>query len=235
MRLQFYVHLRSLFHAGTADVYEFELTGTFTHGAADSYSSYKHKGIPIMSSSYKHLLSPGEIGGMTLRNRVVLAAMGSNFANVDGTCSERLIAYYEERARGGAGLLVLETSAACFPNGSTMPNTVGFSRDEFLPGLTDLAARVHQHGSRIVAQLNHGGKMAQEDTVAGRKIPMPSILRPSASDMFHVLTRSEIGHFIKAAGPDGKGPQYFAMEEADIAEIIAGFADAAQARPARRL
>lgn len=181
-----------------------------------------------MSNTYGKLLSPGKIGTMSLRNRIVLAAMGSNFANADGSCSERLIAYYEARARGGAGLLVLETSAACFPNGSTMPNTVAFSRDEFLPGLTELATRVHKHGAKLVAQLNHGGKMAQEDTVAGRKIPMPTVLRPSASDMFHVLTRDEIGHFIKSAGPDGKGPQYIEMDAADIKEIIKGFADAAR-------
>lgn len=180
-----------------------------------------------MSKTYSTLLSPGKIGSMELRNRVVLAAMGSNFADEDGHCSERLIAYYEARARGGAGLLVLETSAACFPHGSTMPNTVAFSRDDFLPGLTELAQRVHRHGAKIVAQLNHGGKMAQEDTAAGRPIPIPSPLKPSASDMFHVLTQEEIGHFIKAAGPDGKGPQYYEMTEADIADIVKQFAEAA--------
>ncbi len=180
-----------------------------------------------MSQAHKHLLSPATIGSMELRNRMVLAAMGSNFANEDGTCSERLMAYYEARARGGCGLLVLETSAACFPNGSTMPNTVAFSEDRFLPGLTELADRVHRHGAKIVAQLNHGGKMAQEDTAAGRPIPLPSPLKPSASDMFHVLTREEIGHFIKAAGPDGKGPQYYEMTALDIADTVKQFTDAA--------
>ena len=47
------------------------------------------------------LLSPGRIGGLELRNRIVLAAMGSNFAAEDGHCTERLIAYYEARAKGG--------------------------------------------------------------------------------------------------------------------------------------
>ena len=56
-----------------------------------------------MAQSFPHLLSPGQIGSMQLRNRVVLAAMGSNFASADGHCPERLIAYYEARARGGAG------------------------------------------------------------------------------------------------------------------------------------
>ncbi len=182
-----------------------------------------------MSQQYRHLLSPGKIAGLELRNRIVLAAMGSNFAKVDGHCSERLIAYYEARAKGGAGLLILETSAACYPNGATMPNTVGFSMDEFLPGLTELTERVHAHGAKIVAQLNHGGKMAQEDTVAGRAIPIPSPLSPTGSDMFKVLTQEEIGHFIKSAGPDGKGPQYYEMTRQDIAELVSGFA-AASAR-----
>ena len=180
-----------------------------------------------MSQSYSHLLSPGRIGGVELRNRVVLAAMGSNFASEDGHCTERLIAYYEARASGGAGLLVLETSAACYPNGATMPNMVGFSKDEFLPGLTELAHRVHHHGAKIVAQLCHGGKMAQEDTAAGREIPMPSLMPAGYSDMFKVLTQEEIGHFIKAAGPDGKGPQYYEMTQAHIDETVAGFASAA--------
>ena len=180
-----------------------------------------------MSQQFKYLTSPATIGGMTLRNRIVLAAMGSNFAAKDGHCTEQLMAYYEARAKGGAGLLILETSAACWPNGSTMPNTVAFSRDEFLPGLTELAERVHRHDARIVAQLNHGGKMAQEDTAAGRPIPVPSLIKPSGSDMFHVLTREEIGHFIKAAGPDGKGPSYYEMSAKDIGDIVEQFAEAA--------
>ena len=56
-----------------------------------------------MSSHYPHLMSPGKIAGLELRNRIVLAAMGSNFAAEDGHCTERLNAYYEARAKGGAG------------------------------------------------------------------------------------------------------------------------------------
>jgi 2,4-dienoyl-CoA reductase (NADPH2) len=180
-----------------------------------------------MSLNYKHLLTPGRIGGLHLRNRIVLAAMGSNFAEASGHCNERLIAYYEARAKGGAGLLVLETSAACFPYGSTMPNTLAFSRDEFIPGLSELAQRVQQHGAKIVAQLNHGGKLAQEDTAAGRPIPLPSLIKPGGSDMFHVLTREEIGHFVKSAGPDGQGPQYYEMTAQHIADTVQQFAAAA--------
>ena len=180
-----------------------------------------------MPHKYPRLLSPARIGGLELRNRIVMAAMGTNYATADGHCSEQLMAYYEARAAGGVGLIVLETSAALFPAGASMPNTVAFSSDEFLPGLTELAARVHRHGAKLLAQLNHSGKMAQEDTAAGRPIPVPSKIAPARSDMFPVLTRAEAGTFITAAGPDGKGPQYYEMTAQQIADTVAGFADAA--------
>ncbi|MEH6568178.1 MAG: hypothetical protein V7709_03815 [Halioglobus sp.] len=131
-----------------------------------------------MSSHYPHLMSPGKIAAMELRNRIVLAAMGSNFASEDGYCTERLNAYYEARVKGGA-------------------------------------------------QLNHGGKMAQEDTAAGRPIPIPSPLEKGTSDMFNVLAPAEIGSFIKAAGPDGLGPRFYEMTEADIRQTTEQFAVAA--------
>lgn len=180
-----------------------------------------------MAHRYRHLLSPGRIGGMELRNRIVMAAMGTNYAARDGHCTEQLIAYYEARARGGAGLLLLETSAAFWPCGASMPNTIAFSDDRFIPGLGELTDRVHRHGARVVAQLNHSGKLAQEDTVAGRPVPVPSLIKPSRSDMINVLTQSEIATFIKGAGPDGSGPKYFEMTPYDIAETVRGFATAA--------
>jgi 2,4-dienoyl-CoA reductase (NADPH2) len=173
-------------------------------------------------------MSPGRIGELELRNRIMLAAMGSNFAEEDGSCGERIQAYYEERARGGAGLLVMETSTVAWPAGSTMPNMVGFSDERFLPGLASLADRVHRHGARIAAQLNHGGKVAQEDVAAGRDILVPSIPNKGRSDMFELLTPTELSNFVKAAGPDGRGPRYREMTREDIHWLVGKFADAAE-------
>ena len=71
-----------------------------------------------------------------------------------------------------------------------------------------LTQSIHQHGTKIAAQLNHSGKIAQEDVIAGRPIPVPSIPTSERSDMFGLLTQDEIMNFIKAGGPDGKGPRY---------------------------
>ena len=54
-----------------------------------------------MSTSFPHLMSPGRIGSMTLRNRIIMSPMGSNLAEPDGFCGERIARYYAARAEGG--------------------------------------------------------------------------------------------------------------------------------------
>ena len=186
--------------------------------------------INEMNQKIKHpvLSSSAFIGNLELKNRMIMAAMGSNFASEDGHASEQLAAYYEERARGGVGLIILETSAITWPAGASMPNMIGFSKDEFIPTLQSLTQRVHQHGAKIAAQLNHSGKIAQEDVIAGRPIPVPSIPKSQPSDMFGLLTQDEIMNFIKAGGPDGKGPRYHELSIAEIQHEVQHFVDAAK-------
>jgi 2,4-dienoyl-CoA reductase (NADPH2) len=177
---------------------------------------------------YPLLASPASIGNLKLRNRMIMAAMGSNFASEDGHINEQLTAYYEKRAQGGIGLIILETSAITWPAGASMPNMIGFSKDEFIPSLKSLTQRIHQHGSKIAAQLNHSGKIAQEDVIAGRPIPVPSIPKSEPSDMFGLLTQDEIMNFIKAGGPDGKGPRYHELSADEIQQEVQYFVDAAK-------
>ena len=177
---------------------------------------------------YPLLTSPASIGNLKLRNRMIMAAMGSNFASEDGHTTEQLTAYYEKRAQGGIGLIILETSAITWPAGASMPNMIGFSKDEFIPSLKSLTQRIHQHGSKIAAQLNHSGKIAQEDVIAGRPIPVPSIPKSEPSDMFGLLTQDEIMNFIKAGGPDGKGPRYHELSADEIQQEVQHFVDAAK-------
>ena len=63
-------------------------------------------------SRFPHLSRPGRIGRMELRNRVVMAPLGTNLADVSGAVSERLLEWHLERARGGVGLIIVENAAA---------------------------------------------------------------------------------------------------------------------------
>jgi hypothetical protein len=137
------------------------------------------------------LLSPGRIGQLELPNRIVMTPMGSNLAEPDGTLGERIIRYYEERARGGVGLLIVGVGAIAHPAGACNPNQVGISDDSFLPGLRELCRRVHAHGARIAVQLQHAGKVATRDMAAGRPMLTPSVPERKFGDLMNDMTAEE--------------------------------------------
>lgn len=105
----------------------------------------------------EHLFSPITINGMTLKNRAVMPAMGTGYGNADGTMGERLISYLARRASGGTGLIITEVCAVD-PRGKGFPNEIGAWSDDFLPGLSRLAAAVHAEGGKIALQLHHAGR-----------------------------------------------------------------------------
>ncbi|BDM64273.1 hypothetical protein NFHSH190041_17250 [Shewanella sp. NFH-SH190041] len=177
------------------------------------------------NAQYRHLLSPGRIGTMALKNRMVMAPMGDNFAEADGTCTERIQAFYEARAKGGAALLTMGVGAIAYPAGTAEPFQVGISDDKFIPGLKQLTERVHQHGAKIAIQLQHAGKTAARDMAEGRELWVPSMPPQSQSDMFTSLTRAELGAFIR---PKGGNVKIRVMDHDDIKQMVSWFADAAE-------
>ena len=140
-----------------------------------------------MSNPSYPLLQPGRIGTLELRNRIVMAPMGSNFFFFFCTCGARIQAYYEARAKGGAGLLTMGVCSVAYPHGTSEPFQVGISRDDFIPGLKSLVDRVHRHGAKIALQLHHGGKTAALDRAQGREIWVPSIPQVTKSDMMATI------------------------------------------------
>nr|WP_295082212.1 FAD-dependent oxidoreductase [uncultured Roseateles sp.] len=179
-----------------------------------------------MANPYSPLLQPGRIGTLALRNRIVMAPMGSNFAESDGSCGERIQAYYEARAMGGAGLLIMGVCGVAFPLGSCEPYQVGVSEDRFIPGLARLAERAHAHGAKIAMQLQHAGKNAVTCLAQGREIWVPSIPKaPPPNEAMTAVTREELATFV-GVGPHK--PRLRVMDQADIAQMIEWFAAAAE-------
>ncbi|MBO4968601.1 MAG: NADH:flavin oxidoreductase, partial [Pseudomonas sp.] len=178
-------------------------------------------------TKYPQLLAPGRIGSLELRNRIIMAPMGSNFAEADGQCGERIQAYYEARARGGAGLLIMGVCSVAFPAGTAEPFQVGVSSDDFIPGLSRLAERVHQHGAKIAMQLQHAGKTAVRDMAEGRQLWVPSVPPVLQSDMMAALTPEELANFVSSMKRRAEGSPIRVMDSADIAQMIEWFASAA--------
>ncbi|PKN05783.1 MAG: NADH:flavin oxidoreductase, partial [Deltaproteobacteria bacterium HGW-Deltaproteobacteria-7] len=78
---------------------------------------------------YEKLFSEGRIGSVTLKNRVVMPPMEVGMANPDGTPSEQLIAYYEERARNGLGLLITGITRVNGRHGAALPRQLAMTSD----------------------------------------------------------------------------------------------------------
>ena len=146
---------------------------------------------------YSNIFKSGHIGKMELANRIVMAPMGSNYAETDGTCGERIQSYYEARAAGGAGLLIMGVVSVGFPHGTAEPYQVGISDDKYIPGLSEITRRVHAHGSKIAVQLQHAGKTSVRDIVEGRPLLVPSIPPHQKSDMMLSVTPDVIARFVR--------------------------------------
>jgi 2,4-dienoyl-CoA reductase (NADPH2) len=180
-----------------------------------------------VASAFPHLLSPVRIGAMTLRNRIAMAPMGVEIIDADGVLRERVIRYFEERARGGAGLVISEVAAIAYPRGATTAHQIAISDDRYLPGLTELARRVHAHKAKLALQLVHHGKVARLDLKEGRELLMPSEPRwHGAMDMARDLTREELGWMIAATG--GVPPKTKVATREDLRWLAAQFGDAAE-------
>ena len=80
--------------------------------------------------AFRHLLAPGRIGRMELKNRILVTAMGVNLAE-NGHCGERMRLYLEEQARGGAALVNVGVAGVAWPVGGNQPGQVAISDDRF--------------------------------------------------------------------------------------------------------
>jgi 2,4-dienoyl-CoA reductase (NADPH2) len=180
-----------------------------------------------VSRPFEHLFSPGRLGPLELKNRIVMTPMGTNQERRDGRLGDGILDYYEARARGGVALVIAGVAAITWPEGACNPNQAAISDDRFLPDWEEFARRCHRHGAKAAAQLQHASKVAQEDVAAGRPMWVPSIPEPKTGDLFAELTREEVARAASAYQAPGAKVAYHEMTEADIAFAIGRFADAA--------
>lgn len=110
-----------------------------------------------MNRFYK-MFEKGYIGNCQIKNRVVMPAMTTGFAGLDGEPTEQLMRYYEERAEGGVGLIITEIFRIDSQYGGVAaPRQLDGLNPVHIPSLAQMTTRIHKHGAKIFAQLHHGG------------------------------------------------------------------------------
>jgi 2,4-dienoyl-CoA reductase-like NADH-dependent reductase (Old Yellow Enzyme family)/thioredoxin reductase len=151
-----------------------------------------------------NLFSPITINNLELKNRAIMPAMGTGYGALDGTVTDRLIAYLERRARGGIGLIITEVCAVD-PRGKGFPSEIGAWSDDQVPGLKRLANAVHKAGSKLALQLHHAGRetfeaFAGASPEAPSAIPSPTMMQPCEE-----MTQERIAQVVAAyAGAAGR-------------------------------
>jgi 2,4-dienoyl-CoA reductase-like NADH-dependent reductase (Old Yellow Enzyme family)/thioredoxin reductase len=135
--------------------------------------------------SYK-LLEPFKLGTITLRNRMVLAPMGTFLVSPDGSVNKRLIEYYTRFARGGVGLIIPEGQHIDDKESAVLANCLAIHNNRYIPGLNDLAESVKDEGAAIIAQLGHAGHQTTPENIHGLQPVAPS---PIANQFLGVVPR----------------------------------------------
>lgn len=177
---------------------------------------------PRTSSGSVSLSSPGQIGTLTVPNRIFVTAMGVSLAEEDGTVGERLINYHVAHAKGGAGMIVTGVMGVAWPVGAVQPKQTAISDDRFLPGLKRLVDAVHAVGGRIATQLHHGGLVAGYSAEDGHPLWAPAIPPVFSGDFPSYFLPEELAAFAGAVVPEIK-----ILTKEDIAVAVQQFAAAA--------
>lgn len=165
---------------------------------------------------YPTLFSPIRIGGVKVANRVCHVPTDISSANADGSVNARVIAYHEQIAQGGCGLIIVGASTPDKATGRPTVTCLAVDEDPMIPGLGELAEAMHRHGARCAVQIQHPGRQAA----------WPRTGLMSASDQLVDLPGSA-GHEVVYAEAQAKGKAIREMGVDEIYGLAEKFAEGA--------
>jgi 2,4-dienoyl-CoA reductase (NADPH2) len=149
---------------------------------------------------FSHIFSPIRLGNLSISNRVYFGAHHSRIQPVLGSPNDAQIAYFEERARNGVGLIIASITHPA-PM-TTVPTYVPAVDDEAIPLWAKQAETIHRHGTKVIAQLAHYGKLGSPHGPGGATLgpsatEVPGLL-PRACEVCHEMDRDEIAEMEEA-------------------------------------
>ena len=147
-------------------------------------------------SKFKKLFEPIKLGSLELRNRIVMPPMCDNLGTPEGFVSQKTLDHYEARARGGAGLVIIESTGVDNPQSKQTGHMLSMDSDDYIPGLTKLAAVIKKHGAKAAIQPTHSGNATKRIVTGGLQPVAPSSVTRPGYEEPHELTIEEIHRII---------------------------------------
>ena len=172
-----------------------------------------------MKNDYPHIFSPLTVKNMTIKNRIVMMPMGTNYGEQNGEMSFLHINYYEQRAKGGTGLIIVENASIDSPQGSNGTTQLRIDHDNYLPRLFKFCENIHRYGTKIAIHINHAGASAISSRINMQPVSASDVPSKEGGEIPRPLSREEILHIVKKYGEAAKLAQTAGF---DAVEIHAG-------------
>lgn len=148
---------------------------------------------------YNYLFEPIQVGGLTLKNRMIVSAMVTQYTNEDGTPTEKYIQYHERKAKGGWGLVITEDYGVTKEAGA-FKRVASLWKDEQIQAHKAFVDRVHRAGGTICAQIYHAGRENTSRVTGKQPIAPSAIKEPTMPEIPHEMTIEEIHDMVEAFG-----------------------------------
>lgn len=152
---------------------------------------------------YPSLFNPFHIGGLTLKNRIVMAPMSTSLGGQDGSVTPANIAFYRERALGGFGLIIVEFTCVDPLTGRTEEHQLSLESRRNLDGHIRLVDSIHEGGTKAFLQLQHGGRFSRPHLLPSGVTKGPSLVasrRDPSKIIVQPFTDAEIWGLAEAFG-----------------------------------
>lgn len=169
-----------------------------------------------MNGKYTHMFEPITVQRMQVKNRIAMMPMGTNFAGKEGSISQKHIDYYESRAKGGVGLIIVENACVDFPSGANGTTQLRIDEDSNIPGLAELCERVHAYGACIAVQINHAGAAAMASRIGMQPVSASDLPVKKGGDIPRPLTEEEIQEISRKYGRAAKRAQMAGFDAVEI-------------------
>lgn len=168
-----------------------------------------------MNHNFPNMFTPIQIGTVTVPNRFVVPPMGNNFANTDGSMSDRSAAYYEARAKGGFGLITIE-STVVYKEAKGGPRKPCLFSDEVIPSFKAVADRCHAYGAKVSIQLQHAGPEGNSK-LTGYPLKAASAIAPSAGrEIPEAMPTEEVYKLIECYGDAARRAQLAGIDMVEV-------------------
>jgi 2,4-dienoyl-CoA reductase-like NADH-dependent reductase (Old Yellow Enzyme family)/thioredoxin reductase len=117
---------------------------------------------------FPHLFSEGTIGGCTVKNRIIMSLFPTKYAT-ESKVNPQMLEFYRARARGGAGLIVLDCPCLDYPRAYKGPHELRIDGPEYIEGVQELLGAIHAEGSRAFMHLTYPKERTFPEEMPGAK------------------------------------------------------------------